>query len=173
MHRFFILLIVLTMCVIPAAKSEALPVRLHVIAQSNEESAQEIKLHVRDEVVKKAREITENAESAQDAYVRLFTSIGEIRSVARKAAEEYGFEGDIEAVVTREHFPARLYGNMILKEGQYPTVLVKIGKAEGKNWWCVIYPDLCLYGERTEGNEIRLYSKFGYWIKRWIGRWSV
>jgi len=173
MHRFFILLLLLLLFVCPFAQSEEMPVRLHVIAESDEKDAQEIKLQVKDAVLKRTTEITKDAENAREAYARLFVSVSEIRSIARETAAKYGFTGDIEAEVTRGYFPARLYGNLIVREGEYPTVLIKIGKAEGKNWWCVIYPDLCLYGEKADSDEIRFYSKFGYWFKRWMDRWSV
>lgn len=172
MRRFFVLLFLLTLLIYPA-KGEEIPVRLHVIAQSNEPYAQEIKLIVKDAVFETAAEIVKNAESAQEAYAMLFTSVDIIRASARDAAIKAGFTGEIEAIVTREKFPARLYGDMIVKEGEYPALLVKIGKAEGKNWWCVIYPDLCLYGEKTGENDIQFYSKFGYWFKKIMLGWSV
>lgn len=172
MRRFFILfcLLMLFMC---SAKGEEIPVRLHVIAENDEPYAQEIKLNVKDAVYQKAAEIAKNAKNAQEAYAMLFTSVDILRVSARDAAMKAGFSGEIQAIVTREEFPARLYGDMIVKEGEYPTVLVKIGKAEGKNWWCVIYPDLCLYGENTGENGIQFYSKFGYWMKKIMLRWSV
>lgn len=173
MHRFFVLFVLLMLLVLPYAKGEEIPVRLHVIADSNDETAQEIKMKVKDKALEKALEITSGAKSAQEAYAKLFPAIGEIRLAARETAAEWGFTGEIEAEVTREYFPCRLYGNLIVKEGEYPTVLVRIGKAEGKNWWCVIYPDLCLYGEKTDSEDIRFYSKIGLWMKRWRDRWSV
>ena len=103
----------------------------------------------------------------------LIRSVFTLRMTAREAALKAGFDGEIEVLVTRENFPARLYGDMIVKEGEYPTVLVRIGKAEGRNWWCVIYPDLCLYGEKTENNDIQFYSKFAYWFKKIINGWSI
>lgn len=173
MHRFFISFILLMILFCAAAQCEEYPLRLHVIAESNEKEAQEIKLSVKDSVLKKALMITKDAKCARDAYAMLFTSIGEIRACARETAMIFGFTGEIEAVVTREYFPARLYGDILLDEGMYPALLIKIGQAQGRNWWCVIYPDLCLYGEETKTGEIQFYSKFGYWLKRWIGRWSL
>ncbi len=173
MRRFFVLLFLLMFITSPVSKSEEIPVRLHVIAENNTKVAQEIKMKVKDAVFKTATEITKEADNAQEAYAMLFASVGVIRRNARDAAVKAGFEGEIEAVVTRENFPARLYGDMIVKEGEYPTVLVRIGSAEGKNWWCVIYPDLCLYGEKTETNDIQFYSKFAYWFKKIINGWSV
>ena len=171
MHRFLFLVLFLYACVMPCANSEEKPVRLHVVAESNEMQAQTLKLKVKDAVLKKALEITKDAQTSQEAYASLFTSIGEIRMCAREAALQYGFTGEINALVTREEFPARLYGDMIVKEGEYPTLLVTIGKAEGKNWWCVIYPDLCLYGEKVDTGGIRFYSKFGYWFNQLMDRW--
>lgn len=155
------------------ADAEEMPVRLHVIAENNTPQAQEIKLIVKDAVFEKAAEITKDAKNVQEAYAKLFVSIDKIRAAAREAAVKAGFTGEIDALVTREYFPARLYGDLIMKEGLYPALLVKVGKAEGKNWWCVIYPDLCLYGEKTEANDIQFYSKFGYWFKKILLRWSV
>ncbi|MBR3929636.1 MAG: stage II sporulation protein R [Clostridia bacterium] len=173
MHRFFILLILAVFLTFSAAQGEEIPVRLHVIAESDDQNAQEMKMKIKDAVLEKAVDITKDAEDAQEAYARLFTSIGDIRACARETAQKCGFTGEIEALVTQESFPARLYGDLIVKEGEYPTLLIKIGKAEGKNWWCVIYPDLCLYGEKTNTSEIRFYSKFGYWFRFVMDRWSI
>ena len=172
MHRFLFLVLFLFVCLMPLSKGEEVPVRLHVVAENNETQAQVLKLKVKDAVLKKALEITKDAQSASEAYTALFTSIGEIRLCARETALKNGFTGEINAVVTREQFPARLYGDMIVKEGEYPTLLVTIGKAEGRNWWCVIYPDLCLYGEKADLGGIRFYSKFGYWFNKLMDRWT-
>ncbi|MBQ5770846.1 MAG: stage II sporulation protein R [Clostridia bacterium] len=173
MHRFFILLGLLMVVLCPSAMGEEKPVRLHVIAENDTLYAQEIKLKVKDAVFTKAAQITKDAENARTAYAKLCASQGELRLTAREAALKAGYTGEIDTEVTHEYFPARLYGDLIVKEGRYPTVLVRIGQAEGKNWWCVIYPDLCLYGQRTDADDIQFYSKFGYWFKKIMLRWSV
>lgn len=168
MRRFFICLLIPLMLLYGTAACEEAPVRLHVVSQNDTEDAQRIKLYVKDKVLLKARGIAENAQNAQEAYLMLFSSVEEIRSCARDAAAECGFTGEIQCDVTREYFPARLYGEMLLKEGEYPCVSVKIAEAKGKNWWCVIFPDLCLYGEKTKDDRIVFYSKLGLWINRWL-----
>lgn len=172
MHRFFII-IILSVFLLPFhAKCETLPVRLHVVAEDDSAESQEIKLIVKNAVIQKARSIIRSAESESEAYSMLISTLDGIRACARNAAAECGFTGEIEVLAAREEFPARLYGNMLMKEGEYPSLIVKIGEGEGKNWWCVIYPDLCYYGEKTKEDEIRFYSKFGYWIQRFLDRWS-
>ncbi len=173
MRRFFVLLCLLMFIPCPVSKGEEIPVRLHVIAEDDTRKAQEIKLKVKDAVFETAAGIAKEAKNAQEAYAMLIRSVFTLRMTAREAALKAGFDGEIDVLVTRENFPARLYGDMIVKEGEYPTVLVRIGKAEGRNWWCVIYPDLCLYGEKTENNDIQFYSKFAYWFKKIINGWSI
>ena len=172
MHRFLCCVLLLLVFVSFAAISEEMPVRLHVVAESDDAEAQEIKLRVKDAVLQKAIEVTKDSKTASEAYSALITSIGEIRLCAREAALQLGYKGPVYATVTHEVFPARLYGDVILKEGEYPTLLIEIGNAEGRNWWCVIYPDLCLYGEKTDEGGIQFYSKFGFWFKQWMGRWK-
>lgn len=150
------------------AFSEDKPIRLHVIAEDDSVTSQDMKMKIRDTMLEETAEITKSAKNAQNAYSALFASVSRLRTCARETAVKNGFTGDIDVIVTKEYFPARLYGDVLLKEGEYPCVRVTIGKAEGKNWWCVLFPDLCLYGERTDDNDIRFYSKFGYVFKRWI-----
>ena len=170
MRRFFILFFTLMIFVTcNRAAAEQLPVRLHVRAEDDSKKAQELKLYVRDKVLSCATRITEKCESEQEAYSALFREISLIRNEARKAANEKGFYGTIKVNVKREYFPARLYSDTLMKEGVYPAVTVEIGKAEGKNWWCVIYPEYCLFGEREEGEEIRFYSGIRTFFKYLFG----
>ena len=170
MRRFFILLFtILIFVTFNRAAAEKLPVRLHVRAEDDSDKAQKLKLHVRDGVLSCAAELVENAKDEEKAYAVLFQNTGSLRAAARKAAEEKGFDGKISVCVKREYFPARLYGNTILKEGVYPSVCVEIGEAEGKNWWCVIYPEYCVFEETDESTEIRFYSGIRSFFRKLFG----
>ena len=170
MRRFFILLISLFICLTCfRAAAQNLPVRLHVRAQNDTEEAQALKMKVKDSVLTCALEITNGCETAQEAYAELFKNTGVLRNAARKAAFENGFEGKVSVQVTREYFPARLYGDTVLKEGVYPGVCIEIGEGEGRNWWCVIYPEYCLKGLGNENSQIRFYSSLRSFISNFFG----
>ena len=168
MRRLFCFILFLLMFVSQYALSEEKPIRLHVIAEDDSKYHQDMKLKIRDSVLLAARDVTTMAESPDEAYARLFTSIALLRSIAREEALKDGFTGEISVEIGREYFPARLYGDLMMKEGEYPCVAVRIGKAEGKNWWCVLFPDLCYLGEYTGTGEIEFYSKWRYVFRKWL-----
>ena len=70
--------------------------------------------------------------------------LGEIECVAEKALEENGCDAEVEASVRDTYFDSRTYGDITMPEGEYTSLCIKIGEAEGRNWWCVMYPPLCL-----------------------------
>jgi len=111
---------------------------------------------------------TDAAAFARNAEI-IISAIRDFAHRYAEAAEEKGFDGKISVCVKREYFPARLYGNTILKEGVYPSVCVEIGDAEGKNWWCVIYPEYCVFEETDESTEIRFYSGIRSFFRKLFG----
>jgi len=118
-------------------------VRLHVVADSNEENAQELKLKVRDSVTEYTAGILKQSENAWESYEILQANIGEIQKVAEKRARAEGCDLPVTAAIGEFEFPVKSYGNISLPRGNYNAVKVTIGSGEGKNWWCVLFPPLC------------------------------
>lgn len=115
-------------------------IRLHVIANSDTNEDQQIKLQVRDAVLSEAAMWYEGAESFEEANTALCTHLGAIN----KAAENVLGNRNVKTEVTKMYFSARDYENFSLPAGEYRTLRVTIGKGQGKNWWCMVYPSLCL-----------------------------
>lgn len=179
MRRFLCVLICAAALVTCAPRARALagapkfepPVRLHVIAESDDERAQALKLLVRDAAAARARALISDADSAAEAYEALVVNLRAVRAAAYGAAKDAGYEGEIHVSMQKETFPARIYGNVLLEEGEYHALRVEIGEARGRNWWCVLYPSLCLYGAEDDdaNGEVRFYSSILKWLSALFG----
>ncbi len=123
-------------------------VRLHVMAASDSEWDQTMKLKVRDEVLAVAAEYLLDCDSAEDALDRIKAHLSVFEERAKAVLAEYGADQHLRCEVGRYHFPARSYGEITLGEGEYEALRVVVGEGKGANWWCVIFPPLCL-GELT------------------------
>ena len=119
-------------------------VRLHIIANSDEQRDQDLKLKVRDALLPLAAEITKNAEDKQTAHKLLSDSEEILRGAAAKELEKYGCSDSVAVSFERCYFPTKRYNDFALPAGEYDAVRVIIGRGEGKNWWCVMFPPLCL-----------------------------
>ena len=124
-------------------------IRLHVIANSDNLDDQELKLKVRDAILnymKEKKYATRNV-----AYNSLENSLDEIELIAKKTIEENGYNYPVTVELGEFDFPKKNYDQLSFPSGKYTAVRIKIGKAEGHNWWCVMYPSLCLNDDTTEG----------------------
>ena len=124
-------------------------VRLHVIAVSDDGLEQAVKLHVRDAVLEYLDARLTEAESANDARSIILADMEGIADAAAAAA------GGREITVTmgREHYPTREYRGFTLPAGSYDSLRVVLGEGRGQNWWCVIFPPLCL--SAAEGEKLQ------------------
>ena len=118
--------------------------RMHVIANSDSDEDQMVKLLVKDEVVKEGAKLLENAETKEEAMNILMENILLLEETANKELSENGFEEKAEVSVEKTFFPTRQYENVTLPAGIYDSLLVEIGEAKGKNFWCVMFPSMCI-----------------------------
>ncbi len=118
-------------------------VRLHVVANSDDQEAQELKLKVRDSVTQYTAQLLEESESAEESYKILQANIDKIQQVAETRARAEGCDLPVTANIGEFEFPVKSYGNITLPTGNYNAVKVTIGTGEGQNWWCVLFPPLC------------------------------
>lgn len=118
-------------------------IRFHVIANSDMKDDQELKIAVKDEVVKKLQGELSGAGTIENARKILRGNLGQIEGVAVKEMRKRGYSYGAKATLESSYFPVKMYGDMTFPEGEYEAVKVELGKAEGKNWWCVMYPTLC------------------------------
>ena len=128
--------------------------RLHVIANSDTEKDQELKLKVKTRIVEYLKEILGEDAGLEETKEAVLTHLTEIEQEAENLIEEQGFDYPVEAVVEKTYFPEKTYGDCTFPAGEYEALKVKIGSAKGQNWWCVLYPSLCFlddtYGIVTE-----------------------
>lgn len=118
-------------------------VRLHVIANSDSENDQSLKLKVRDSVISDIGSEISEFQSAEEAEAWLNANRNRIERSALEAIEREGYDYPVTVKLGQEIYPRRVYENVTLPAGEYYSVRVCIGEAEGKNWWCVLFPPLC------------------------------
>lgn len=118
-------------------------VRLHVLANSDSEEDQALKLQVRDAVTERTAALLEEASGRREAETVLRQHLPELKRLAAEAiaAADYGYSVEVELAETE--FPTREYDGFSLPAGEYLALRVLIGEAAGRNWWCVVFPPLC------------------------------
>ena len=116
-------------------------VRLHVLANSDEEKDQELKLKVRDKILERVS--TYEASSRDEALELIEQNKQELIDIAAEVIKEEGFLYEVDIEVGQEFYQTRYYEDFALPAGEYTSVKVKIGEGKGQNWWCVLYPPLC------------------------------
>lgn len=119
-------------------------VRLHVVANSDSEEDQSVKLLVRDAVLEEAAKWYGGAQSMEEASSQLCTHLQSLGKTARTTLAENGMEYSAKVEMTEMYFSTRDYGTFRLPAGRYRTLRVTLGEGQGKNWWCVVFPSLCL-----------------------------
>lgn len=119
-------------------------IRLHVIAESDAQEDQALKLAVRDSVLKAAAPLLEGAPDAAAAEAILNESLPLLEAAAADTVRAQGFDCGVAATLSQERYPTREYETFALPAGRYTSLRIVLGEGAGKNWWCVIYPELCL-----------------------------
>lgn len=118
--------------------------RLHILANSDSNADQMLKLHVRDALLSQSERWMYNAENAADAEMQLQQHLPEIKAIAEATLRAYGSSEKVCVLLCDTEFPVRTYEDVTLPAGIYHALRVEIGAAEGHNWWCVMYPSLCV-----------------------------
>lgn len=118
-------------------------IRLHVLANSDEESDQALKLKVKDAVVEEFGKVFASAGNKVDAEKLIEENFDNIRKVALNVIREEGYDYDVHVYLKECMFPTKVYKDLTFPAGMYEALRIDIGTAEGKNWWCVMYPPLC------------------------------
>lgn len=118
--------------------------RLHIIANSDSAEDQALKLEIRDKLLDLSPELFSESSDIESAIVAAKTKTDDIKALAEEVVSEYGYDYDVEVLVGKSYFNTREYEDFTLPAGEYDSLIIRLGKAAGKNWWCVIYPELCL-----------------------------
>lgn len=117
--------------------------RLRILAHSDSVRDQWLKREVRDEIVQQITEWVEEVETLEEAREQVQLSLPEIEQIVGQTIQEHGFDYTFSVEYGQIAFPSKLYGNKLYPAGEYEGLLVKIGYAQGDNWWCVLFPPLC------------------------------
>lgn len=151
-----------------ALSPEALPaynthnlIRLHVIANSDTVEDQDLKREVRDVVLAEAREKLKRAQNVEEARRWLADNLATLTAVAEKRLEKQGNPYRVKAQWGDFAFPTRAYGSLVLPAGQYEAVRLIIGEGKGENWWCVLFPPLCLVDVADSGPAQEVMTRPG------------
>ncbi len=117
--------------------------RFHVLANSDKDYDQKLKLKVRDNILEKYKSQLKNCETVEETKNFFKENINDVINTAKETILQEGFDYDVKAFVGKSKFPTKTYGDVSFPAGEYEALRIEIGNAEGKNWWCVMFPPLC------------------------------
>lgn len=137
---------------LPSAGKEGL-LRFHVIASGDSAREQAVKLMVRDAVIRTLADDLAEAAGADEAKQIVLAREDEIIAAAKNVLRKEGEEDIVRMEVGRFPFPVRRYGDLVLPAGDYEAVRIIIGEGKGQNWWCVLFPPLCMVDAAVAASE--------------------
>ena len=140
-------------------------IRLHVIANSDREHDQALKLKVRDAILDEFGSSFDTYEGIDYSRSEIEKNLKLIEKTAKNVIQKNGYDYSVKASLGKSDFPTKSYGNVTLPAGSYEALKVEIGQAQGKNWWCVMFPPLCFVdgscAEIPKSSEEYLKSSLG------------
>ncbi len=118
--------------------------RLHILANSDSDEDQTLKLKVRDAILEECSFIFENCENAEQSAAAAEKNMELIKSTAEKVIDENNYNYSVNCEITEMRFDERVYETVTMPAGEYLALRITIGEAAGRNWWCVMFPPLCI-----------------------------
>lgn len=149
-------------------KQEGNLLRIHVRANSNEQSDQAVKMLVKHAVVVYLEPLLENVDDIRVALEIVSAHEAKLKAVCDETLYENGKNYRSRVAVCREYFPTRAYENVVVESGVYDALIIELGEGAGDNWWCVIYPPLCFVKGEEEG--VHYKSRIAELWRRFISR---
>jgi stage II sporulation protein R len=135
-------------------------IRFHVVADSDSPEDQAVKLEVKDAIVSYLQEKLEPFTDIDQVKAYLNTHLDALREVAEETLERLGVRQKVSVSFEEEAFPVRHYDTFKLPSGIYQSLRIRIGEAQGKNWWCVVFPSLCLPSTTEDFRDTAVGSGF-------------
>ena len=117
--------------------------RLHILANSDSEEDQNLKLKVRDKIIEYMNTQDFSNNSKSEVMQSVESNLEKYQKIAEEVIKESGYDYPVSLEIGNFYFPTKVYGNISLPAGHYDALRIKIGKAEGQNWWCSLFPPLC------------------------------
>ncbi len=118
--------------------------RLHIVANSDSFADQELKIKIRDEILAETSDLFLNVTDLENAKTQVENSLEEFEKIANNVIKQNGFNYKAKAILDESYFDTRVYDDFTLPAGYYPSLIIELGKADGKNWWCVVFPTVCI-----------------------------
>ena len=167
LRHFLLLTAVIAVLMFPLrASAQSDYIRLHILAQSDSLHDQAIKLCVRDDIRAYSSSLLSGCSSPDEAWQLLCAHQNQLLQTARKSAERCGFDGPVFMELGVFPFPDRTYGEELVPAGDYRAVRITLGEGKGRNWWCVVYPSLCLPETADIDKPVEFYSSIYRWVIR-------
>ncbi len=130
-------------------------VRIHIRANSNSESDQAIKLKVRDEINEYLSPILEKPKTKEEAVALLNNEVDNLKNIAEQVSGQ-----KCRVSINEEYFPEKTYNDKVYPEGEYTALIIEIGSGEGRNWWCVAFPNMCYTSSEKEVEYKSFFVEF-------------
>ncbi|MBQ9085741.1 MAG: stage II sporulation protein R [Clostridia bacterium] len=127
--------------------------RLHVLADSDSDTDQKVKLQVRDAILEETKPLLSHCASRDEAEQILKENLDTLTAAAQNALREAGSSHTVTLELGEEEYPTRTYEHCAFPSGKYLSLRVRIGSGEGKNWWCVLFPPMCLSAASAQSSE--------------------
>lgn len=152
--------------------------RLHVLANSDSEADQQLKLKVRDAILQESDRLFQQSDSKEAAMAQMAIHLSDVEQVAERTLRKNGCDLPVTAALKKVKFNTRTYGNITLPAGDYDALQVEIGAAKGKNWWCVLFPSLCVPSSTNvqmedvlTQDELQVVEQSGYDVRFKVVEW--
>ena len=135
-------------------------VRLHVVANSDSQEDQQIKMQVKDAIVSYLQPVMSQFATKEQAVEYLKNNLNKLQELANQVLEKLGVDHSAVVTLTPEEFDTRFYETFALPSGIYDALRIQIGDSAGKNWWCVVFPSLCIPATSTDFQYTAVSSGF-------------
>lgn len=129
--------------------------RLHILANSDSDEDQSLKLKVRDRVLEYTEDLFDRAQTKEEAESLISDNLQSIADTAYDEVLRNGYDYTVSAEITNMYFTTRYYENYTLPSGMYDALRITIGKGEGHNWWCVMYPSICISSVEEQDSKAK------------------
>lgn len=123
-------------------------IRFHVIANSDSDEDQNLKLKVRDAIIDYLQPKLSNSKSIEESESIIINEYSKLEEISKSIITKNGYDYDVKIGIDYSNFPTKQYSNIVLPAGEYKALRIVIGEGKGKNWWCVMFPPLCFVDEQ-------------------------
>jgi stage II sporulation protein R len=136
--------------------------RLHVVANSDSDADQALKICVRDAILARPELISADCQSLDEARALTASNLEKIRQCAIDEVRRLGYSYDVTVKLCEEEYPTKTYGSLCFPSGKYLSLRILIGEAKGENWWCVLFPPMCLDAASKTGTDADAFISVGF-----------